>query len=263
MEIRGCGRCEEMLTKMSRRRLLNWAPWMAMQLVAAKSDASTEEGKVPIRSVSEDRRKRNFAFAMEHEMVEYEIDLAEDKRRLFGRYVNAGDRVAEIGLGTGPNLKYYPMGVHVVGYEPNPFMDDYAYAKTGDDVDFLEVVHGRVEEVPEAQDGTFDVVVSTLTLCSVENLEVTLKRISRLLKPGGRFIFVEHVASSNPVLLGIQQWCDPLQGYFADGCHLTRRTEEAIRKETSWEIKDIRRFRLRDIGAILISPHICGVAIKT
>uniref|UniRef100_A0A7S1XF98 Methyltransferase type 11 domain-containing protein n=1 Tax=Compsopogon caeruleus TaxID=31354 RepID=A0A7S1XF98_9RHOD len=211
----------------------------------------------------EKRRKRNFAFAMEHEMVQYEIEVAAEKRRVFSDHIRAEDRVVEVGLGTGPNLWYYPSGVKVLGIEPNRYMDSYAIEKANQlDLLSLEIYRGSIEQTAPELQGKFDVAVSTLTLCSVHDPVLAVRNIAAMLKSGGKFIFLEHVVSTNPVLEKFQTICDPLQARFSDGCSLTRRTGDIIEHESSFRMLEMKRFRLKDLGAILISPHILGVARK-
>lgn len=97
--------------------------------------------------------------------------------------------VLEIGPGTGPNLSYYSSDIHWVGVEPNPFM--YPYLKQeaerlGLDID---IQSGTAEQL-EVDDNSMDAVISTLVLCSVGDLAGTLREVLRVLKPGGRFLFL-------------------------------------------------------------------------
>jgi ubiquinone/menaquinone biosynthesis C-methylase UbiE len=88
--------------------------------------------------------------------------------------------------------------------EPNEYMDAYAKEKAAALGLQLKVVRGRGEALP-LDDASVDAVVATLVLCTVENPAAVLAEVARVLRPGGRFVFVEHVAASNDGLLLAQQ----------------------------------------------------------
>ncbi|KAL3684921.1 hypothetical protein R1sor_002943 [Riccia sorocarpa] len=173
------------------------------------------------------------------------------------------ENVLELGIGTGPNLKYYgnkPRIQKVVGVDPNLQMAKFCYAaalRAGLAESQFEFIHGVGEIIP-LPDASIDAVVSTLVLCSVSNVTSTLKEVKRVLKPGGSFLFIEHVAA--PEGNGLRLWqrvFDPLQQLFADGCHLTRDTLEDI-KAAKFKSVEAERFTLP--GLFVIGPHISGVA---
>lgn len=142
----------------------------------------------------------------------------------------AGD-VLEIGAGTGHNLRWYPDSVQrLVLTEPDPHMRARLDAKRA-------LVSGPavVEIRPDAADhldvadGSFDAVVSTLVLCSVPDPDAVLAEICRVLRPGGRFVYLEHVAATDrPGTLRWQRRLEPLWKRVAGNCHLTRSTGAAI-----------------------------------
>jgi ubiquinone/menaquinone biosynthesis C-methylase UbiE len=138
-----------------------------------------------------------------------------------------GDAV-EIGFGTGLNLPYYPNGVHkLIAVDPNPGMHRLAQKRIKQrriEVD-QQVLSG--ERLP-FEDNRFDCAVSTFTLCSIENVGQALAEAYRVLKPGGRLLFLEHGLSPEP---GAQKWQRRLtraQMWLADGCHLDRNMREII-----------------------------------
>lgn len=130
----------------------------------------------------------------------------------------------------------------------------------------LELVKGSAESIP-FESSSFDAVLCTLTLCSVECPEQALREVQRVLKSGGAFIFVEHVcASKAPATRAAQTVFNPLHGLFADGCHLYRDTADLIRNVgTQFESIDIDTF-IADMGmgyyGALMSHQISGIAIK-
>lgn len=137
--------------------------------------------------------------------------------------------VLEIGFGSGLNLSYYPESIrHLVTIDANPGMNQLAQARIARSSIPVEnrVLNG--ENLPMA-DGTFDSVVSTWTLCSIANVTQALSEIQRVLKPGGRFFFIEHGLSPDPKLQVWQNRLTPLQKVLADGCHFNRNIEQLIR----------------------------------
>jgi SAM-dependent methyltransferase len=145
--------------------------------------------------------------------------LARHRRGLLaGAY---GD-VLEIGFGTGLNLPYYPGGVHkLTAVDPNAGMHRLARKRikqTRIEVD-QQVLGG--ERLP-FEDGRFDCVVSTFTLCSIEDVAQALREVYRVLKSGGKFLFLEHGLSPEPRVQKWQRRLNWLQVRLANGCHLDR-----------------------------------------
>jgi ubiquinone/menaquinone biosynthesis C-methylase UbiE len=135
---------------------------------------------------------------------------------------HASGAILEIGFGTGLNLPCYPAHVRkVTAVDPNVGMYRRARGRikqAGIEVD-RRVLGG--ERLP-FEDGAFDCVVSTFTLCSIEDVGQALGEVYRVLKPGGKFLFLEHGLSPEP---GVQKWqrrLNWLQMLLADGCHLDR-----------------------------------------
>ena len=91
---------------------------------------------------------------------------------------------------------------------------------------------GAAEKLP-FDDASFDAVVSTLCLCSVDDVEATILEVARVLKKNGRYGFVEHVAAEDGTLLDVQQRVlDPLQQRLANNCHLHRPIDRALLNAT-------------------------------
>jgi SAM-dependent methyltransferase len=196
-----------------------------------------------------------MAFALARFHGRYERLVADRKRHLFR---DLRGTVLEIGPGTGPNFRHYPPDIRWIGIEPNRFMHPHllrAAARAGLAVDLRE---GTAERL-DAEDNSVDVVVSTLVLCSVGDLSAVLDEIRRVLRPGGRFLFLEHVADRP------QTWTRRIQRmlrapvrYLADGCHLDRETWLAIERHGFGDVA-YQRFRL---PVPVVAPHIVGVATK-
>jgi ubiquinone/menaquinone biosynthesis C-methylase UbiE len=138
--------------------------------------------------------------------------------------------VLEIGFGTGLNLQYYPNHLEkLTTIDANPGMNAKAQKRIQDSsiqVDY-KVLNG--ENLPMA-DNSFDSVVSTWTLCSITNVDQALQQIHRVLKPGGKFFFIEHGLSDDPNAQVWQNRLTPVQKVIADGCHLNRNMEQLVKK---------------------------------
>lgn len=174
----------------------------------------------------------------------------------------AEGRVLEIGAGTGANLPIYPEAVEeLVVVEPDEHMraglDDKMSHRA---VDEVEVVDAMAEDLPFDDEG-FDTVVVTLVLCSVVDLERALGEMRRVLRPGGRMLFLEHVAAhGEPTRRKWQGRLEPVWKRVAGNCHLTRETAEAIR-EAGFEIDDVTREEMCNAPGIF-RPTVRGVAVR-
>lgn len=135
---------------------------------------------------------------------------------------HARGHVLEIGFGTGLNLAHYPPQVsRLTLLDPNEGMHRLAERRiraAGRPLD-RHVLRG--ERLPFADD-TFDAVVSTFTLCSIAQVELAMREVYRVLKPGGTFLYLEHGLSLDPAVQKWQQRLNWLEGLLADGCRLTR-----------------------------------------
>ena len=223
---------------------------------------------------------RLFAEAMHRGMEDYEARLAGTKERLFAeattsviarqeRTEAAGTNrpvpitCLEVGIGTGPNLRYLRdvPNVHVLGLEPNEYMRPYLAAEASKQQVEVEVIPAYSEEIPLG-DATVDLVVCTLVLCSVRDVGRSLSEMARVLKPGGRLLVIEHVRSSDPGLVRLGQAVfNPLQRLLADGCHLDRdafRDVPEAREE--FDLAVLERFDVPGLG--VLSPHVAGLLRK-
>jgi SAM-dependent methyltransferase len=166
--------------------------------------------------------------------------------------------VLEIGPGTGPNLKYYDPSVTWIGIEPNPAMHPYLHAEAARLGRAVTLRAAQGDRLP-ADEASVDAVVSTLVLCSVADPVGMVREIRRVLKPGGQFLFVEHVAAPRSTQLRQwQRWLRPLWRRLGDGCHPDRETWVTL-EQAGFAQVDIHHFTL---PAFLVGPHIAGVAIK-
>jgi ubiquinone/menaquinone biosynthesis C-methylase UbiE len=140
---------------------------------------------------------------------------------------DAVGRVLEIGAGTGASFSYYRAVERIVATEPDPFMLLRAQKRVRQEDHTVALVQCQAESLPFA-DASFDAVVCTLVLCTVEDQGRGLTEIRRVLRPGGTLRFIEHVRFGD-ARGRVQDAVAPVWRYVAAGCHPNRRTVEAIR----------------------------------
>lgn len=137
--------------------------------------------------------------------------------------------VLELGIGGGLNLRFYdPSRVRsVVGVDPSEALRQRALAAPRPEGLRVEVHEGIAEALP-LETGSFDCVVCTFTLCSVQSPETALAEARRVLRPGGRFLFAEHGLAPDAGVASWQRRVEPVWKAMAGGCHLSRPITDAI-----------------------------------
>jgi ubiquinone/menaquinone biosynthesis C-methylase UbiE len=182
---------------------------------------------------------RIFAAGYEHWTRAAErAGLRDERRRMLAEL--RGD-VLEIGPGPGLNLPYYPDAVASLTLaEPEDPMADRLEKRIASGPRRGRVVRAPAEDLPLPGD-SFDHVVATFVLCTVADPERALAEVARVLKPGGTFVFMEHVRSRNPDLAAWQDRVHPLWLRFAHGCHCNRPTPDTIAAFDGLELGDVRR----------------------
>jgi ubiquinone/menaquinone biosynthesis C-methylase UbiE len=140
----------------------------------------------------------------------------------------ASGRTIDLGAGTGANLALYPPAVgELVLAEPDPHMLKKLRAKVGEAGIAAEVVEAPAERLP-FEDSSFDTAVFTLVLCTAPDPRAALAEVARVLRPGGKLLFLEHVRAEDP---GLARWQDRLEKpwrFIGDGCHCNRDTVATI-----------------------------------
>ena len=199
-------------------------------------------------------RRRIFAWIVCKGTPRLDRTLAPYKRRLLGPL--RGD-VVEIGAGAGASLPFLDSAVRLIAIEPSPPMRRYlakAIEQSGLDVQVLPAL-GADTGLP---DRCADAAICLHVLCSVPDVPATLREIRRILRAGGRLVFIEHVAAPRGGLLrviqslvrGPSRWC-------GDGCDPTRDTLAEIRA-AGFDRIEFAQFRVPLAWA---SPHIAGCAV--
>jgi SAM-dependent methyltransferase len=170
----------------------------------------------------------------------------------------AQGRVVELGAGTGLNLEHYGADLELVLTEPYEPMARRLERRLSSSGRTAEVIRAPAEALPLPDDYA-DTVVSTLVLCTVEDLAGALAEARRVLRPGGRFLFIEHVAAEEGSRL--RDWQRRTHAFwhsFACGCNNDRQTEDAIRA-AGFEIEELVEDEL-EFDIPLVRPLIWGSA---
>jgi ubiquinone/menaquinone biosynthesis C-methylase UbiE len=184
-------------------------------------------------------------------------NLASYRRELLE---SVNGEILEIGFGTGLNLTHYPPHVrHISAVDSNPGMNRRAakrIAQAGILVDHQVL---DCERLPFA-DNSFDCVISTFTLCSIADVHRALVEAHRVLKPQGRFLFLEHGLSPDAKVQRWQRRLNWLQNRIAGGCHLDRNMRELVGRQPFADIT-VAEFDLPETPKIF--GHVFrGVACK-
>ena len=194
-------------------------------------------------------------------VIDFVMTTGQMKKRRSQVLADVSGDVLEIGFGTGLNLPFYPDSVkEITTVDVNPGCSKRSQRRIAES---CITVHNEVlnaESLP-MDDESFDSVVCTWTLCSIDNVEEALSEVRRVLRPGGRFFFVEHGASPDEKVRKSQDRLTPCWKVIGDGCRLNRNTEELI-QDQHFEIPSI------DKGYMDKSPRFAGymyqgVATKT
>ncbi len=186
---------------------------------------------------------------------------AERKRTLFN---GLHGRVVEIGPGTGVNFSYYPRDIEWTGIEPNPLLHRKLKEKAAAQ-GMPVTLHRSLEDAGAALGKGADFVVSTLVLCSVPDLRRVLAQIRRCLKPGGTFLFIEHVVDPrNRFRRMVQRTVvyTPWR-FFSDGCDPGRDIAAAIAGAGFSQV-ECHHYHQDGPGLVTLinRPHIYGRAVR-
>ncbi|KAK3895893.1 hypothetical protein Pcinc_000501 [Petrolisthes cinctipes] len=180
-------------------------------------------------------------------------------------------RILEIGVGTGVNFSHYPDGTHLVVVDPNPHFASYYdnNRKKFPNIESEEILVTTGEDMRGVADNSIDVVVMTLVLCSVTDTKEILKEILRVLVPGGKYYFLEHIREFEPKTHRCRRMLQDFLSstgiwpFLFDGCYLDRDMLPAI-QEAGFSKVEARKFHapLNNLLLKLIIPHLKGVGQK-
>jgi ubiquinone/menaquinone biosynthesis C-methylase UbiE len=139
----------------------------------------------------------------------------------------ATGKVLEVGVGTGLNFDLYGDVESLAGVDPDPYMLERARPRAAA-LPFPTELHLAGAEAMPFPDAHFDTAVVTFTLCTIPEPEAALTEVRRVLRPGGKLLFVEHTRSIQPLFGGLQDGLTPLWKVIGGGCHLNRRAVELM-----------------------------------
>ena len=170
------------------------------------------------------------------------------------------EEILEIGFGTGINLKFYPDSVKkIIGLDSNNGMLKQAQKKINNGRFQIELIKQGGESLPFPE-YSINAVVSTYTLCSIKEVTVALKEIYRVLKPGGKYYFLEHGLADNPNTQKWQHRLNPIQNIWADGCNLNRDMKSLI-ENSGFNIIEMKNYYMKRDPKIVGFMYE-GIAIK-
>ncbi len=181
------------------------------------------------------------------------------RRHKSAAFADLPSTVVELGAGVGANLRYLPAGAHLIAVEPNPYMHARlrrAARSRSVDLEIRSVV-GEQIDLPDA---STDAVISSLVLCSVRDPEAVLAEVRRILRPGGRFCFAEHVAAKpgTPTRWTQRTLRRPWAWIF-EGCSCERELASVIRS-AGFTTVDLSDYRIRP-PFLPFNTHVAGTAI--
>ena len=200
-----------------------------------------------------------FAAIYDHALARTEkAGLGAHRRALLA---GASGDVLEIGGGTGANLRFYGDGVRTLTItDPEKPMLRRLERRIDKNGIRATVLRAPAEDLP-FNEASFDVVVATLVLCTVDDVPRALREVRRVLRPGGSLLFIEHVRSDDPALARRQDRMQPLNVRVGHGCHPNRRTLDSVR-EAGFEVVSLERDTLAHVPKF-IRPLVVGVARRS
>ncbi|KAF7473418.1 hypothetical protein GHT09_016055 [Marmota monax] len=212
--------------------------------------------------------KKWFAYFLSKASVLYNQYMAGKKQELFSKlqdFVGPSGKLSllEVGCGTGTNFKFYPPGCRVTCVDPNSNFEKFLFKSIAENrhLQFERFLVAAGENMHQVADSSVDVVVCTTVLCSVENQEQVLREVCRVLRPGGAFFFIEHVADKRSTWNYCwQQVVEPAWYLVFDGCSLTRESWKALERASFSKLK-LQHIQA-PLSCVLVRPHICGYAVK-
>ena len=201
-------------------------------------------------------RTRFFAATYDSFMKGSEQEGLTDMRRML--VDQAAGRALEIGGGTGLNLPHYGPQVNSLTItEPDPSMLKRLERRVKADRPATTVLRAPAEDLP-FEDGTFDMVVSTLVLCGVDDQPRAVREIRRVLRPGGTLLFLEHVRSDDPKAARKQDRMNWLNRLVVC-CECNRPTLHTI-EDAGFEVGSLQNVSMPKAPSF-VRPAIVGAAV--
>ncbi len=196
--------------------------------------------------MSQQKETERVREIFEASAAQYDRAMAFNEKLLFGdgrawACSQARGQVLEIAIGTGLNLPFYPAEVEITGIELSPAMLEIAGQRAQRLGRQVELVAGDAQALP-FPDQRFDTVVCTLSLCCIPDERQAIAEVWRVLRPGGRFVALEHVRSPNTLIRGLERLLDSYT-VRTQGDHLLREPVETV-QAAGFSIDYLKRQKL-------------------
>ena len=196
-------------------------------------------------------------FALTYDRMSAKLERAGLHAHREALLAGASGRVLEIGAGTGANLGLYSSEIEALTVtEPESPMLRRLQRRVQEQAPKTTVLRAPAEDLP-FEDGSFDTAVSTLVLCGVSDQPRALRELHRVLRPGGKLLFIEHVRSDEPGLARKQDRMNGLN-HFLVGCDCNRTTLDSI-QAAGFEVSQLERTTLAK-APVFVRPLIVGAA---
>lgn len=171
-------------------------------------------------------RRRYDRIAAFYDPLEWVMELRFRRwRRLLWNLVD-GERVLELGVGTGKNIPFYPLDADIIGIDISARMLDIARERAARLGSTVTLQLADAQSLP-FDDDSFDSIVGTFVFCSIPDPRAALAEVVRVLRPGGQLLLLEHVLSRRPILRTLMRWFDPIP-YWLWGAHINRDTPATV-----------------------------------
>ena len=173
----------------------------------------------------------------------------------------AAGEVLEVGFGTARNLEHYGAGVtRVTGLDPMSTQGVGAIEERIARARFpVERAALRADRELPFDAGRFDCIVTTFTLCSIPDPAAALAEMRRVLRAGGRYVFIEHGRAEQPDTARWQDRLNPLWRRISDGCNINRPVDELVQK-AGFSLAKLARFQYK--GPRVLAQMYRGVAVR-
>jgi SAM-dependent methyltransferase len=172
----------------------------------------------------------------------------------------SGDTVLEIGAGTGANLHYLPAGAKLIALEPSLAMHKRLRERCHEAGVEVQVLATGAQAIP-LPDSSVDEVICSLTLCTVPDPEQVVAEVRRVLRPGGRFRFAEHVGAERGPRRAVQHAIRPLWSWLFEGCRPDNHTPDVV-EAAGFSAVTLQRRKLRHSFFYPVNSAAWGVAVK-
>ncbi|GFT53862.1 methyltransferase-like protein 7B [Nephila pilipes] len=172
--------------------------------------------------------------------------------------------VLEIGIGGGANLEYYPDNCNLTVVDKNKFFEPYfkKNAKNYPHINYKRTVIQCAENMTEIQDNSMDIVVTSYFQCSCYDPQAVVKEILRVLKPGGKYVCMEHVGfPKNTIGLYIQKMVYPIWFLYSNGCTPHRDIAKVIKKAGFSDVI-CKEYDFGHWMTYIVKPHLIALATK-